>query len=183
MISNGEKQWYYLAVKTLSALLRGITSKHYGDFYCLNCLHYFRTKNKVELHKKVCQKKDFCNVIMPSEDAKILEFNQYQKSDKAPFIIYAVLQCIIENIDGCNLILRINHLMLPYCLNCRKNTESKNPKVARSKNKVIMVLSKCAVCDSKKSKLIKQKEDSGLLNSLGIKTPLSKITFLGPLLF
>ena len=38
---------------------------------------------------------------MPSEDSKILEFNQYQKSDKTPFIIYAVLECIIEKIDGC----------------------------------------------------------------------------------
>ena len=38
---------------------------------------------------------------MPFEDTKILEFNQYQKSDKAPFIIYAGLECIIEKIDGC----------------------------------------------------------------------------------
>ena len=38
---------------------------------------------------------------MPSEDTKILEFNQYQKSDKAPFIIYADLECIIEKTDGC----------------------------------------------------------------------------------
>ena len=38
---------------------------------------------------------------MPSEDTKILEFNQYQKSDTAPLIIYADLECIIEKIDGC----------------------------------------------------------------------------------
>ena len=38
---------------------------------------------------------------MLSEDTKILEFNQYQKSDKAPFIIYADLECIIEKTDGC----------------------------------------------------------------------------------
>ena len=38
---------------------------------------------------------------MPSGDTKILEFNQYQKSDKAPFIIYADLECIIEKTDGC----------------------------------------------------------------------------------
>ena len=37
---------------------------------------------------------------MSSKDTKILEFNQYQKSDKAPFIIYADLECIIEKIDG-----------------------------------------------------------------------------------
>ena len=53
MISNGEK-WHYLAVKMLSALLRGITSKHYGYFYCLNCVHSFRTKkNKLESHRRV----------------------------------------------------------------------------------------------------------------------------------
>ena len=61
----------------------------------------FRTKNKLESHRKKCENKDFCSVIMPSEDTKILEFNQYQKSDKAPFIIYADLECIIEKIDVC----------------------------------------------------------------------------------
>ena len=45
--------------------------------------------------------KGFCNVILPSESTKILEFNQYQKSDKVQFIIYADLEYIIENIDGC----------------------------------------------------------------------------------
>ena len=35
--------------------LRGITSKNNGDFYCLNCLHSFRTKSKLESHKKVCE--------------------------------------------------------------------------------------------------------------------------------
>ena len=73
--------------------------------------------------------------------------------------------------------------MLSYCLKCRKNTESKNPKVTRTKNGRIMLLSKCAVCESKKSKFIKQQEASGLLSSLGIKTPLSKILLIGPLLF
>ena len=72
-----------------------------SDFYCLNCLHSSRTKNKLESHKKVCENQDFCNVIMPSVDTKISEFNQYQKPDQAPFIIYADLECIMEKIDGC----------------------------------------------------------------------------------
>ena len=46
-----------------------------------------------------------------------------------------------------------------------------------------MLLPKCAVCGSKKSKFIKRQEASGLLSSLGIKTPLSKIPLVGPLLF
>ena len=90
-----------ISSSTLSALLRGITSKHCSDFYCLNCLHSFRTKNKLELHKKVCENNDLCNVIMSSEDTKILGFNQYQKSDKTPLIIYANLECVVEKIDGC----------------------------------------------------------------------------------
>ena len=45
---------------------------------------------------------------MLSEDTKILEFNQYQKSDKAPFIIYADLECIIQKTDGCKIILKIH---------------------------------------------------------------------------
>ena len=65
----------------------------------------------------------------------------------------------------------------------RKNTETKNPKVARTKNGRIMLLSKCAVCDSKRSKFIKEQEASGLLSSLVIKTPLSKTPLVGPLLF
>ena len=45
MSSNGDK-FHYLAVKKLSALLRGITSKYHGDFYCLNCLYSFATEKK-----------------------------------------------------------------------------------------------------------------------------------------
>ena len=75
MIPSGEG-WNYLAVKKLSALLRGITSNH-----------SFAAENKRESHKKVCGNKDFCDVVMAFEDTKILEFNRCQKSDKAPFII------------------------------------------------------------------------------------------------
>ena len=45
-----EEGWHYLAVKNLSALLRRTTSKTNGDFYCLNCLHSFKTKNKTNLN-------------------------------------------------------------------------------------------------------------------------------------
>ena len=99
--SEGLQRWHYLAVKKLLALLRGITSKHHSDFHCLKCFHSFATENKFQSHKRVCENKDFCNIIMPSEDTKILQFNQYQKSNKVPFIIYADLEYIIEKIDGC----------------------------------------------------------------------------------
>ena len=66
-----------------------------------NCFHSFARENKLKLHKSVCEKKDFCNIIMSFEDIKILEFNQYQESDKASFLIYADLKCILEKTDQC----------------------------------------------------------------------------------
>ena len=53
MITDGKK-FYYLAGKSLSALLRGITLKHDGDFYCLNCFQLYRRKNKLKKHETVC---------------------------------------------------------------------------------------------------------------------------------
>ena len=67
MISNGEN-WHYLTVKSLSRLLRGITSNHDGDSYCLNCFHSYRTKNKLEVHEKICENRDYCHVEMPTND-------------------------------------------------------------------------------------------------------------------
>ena len=100
MLSNEEKgRWHYLAAKKLPALLRGITPKHYSDFQSKQ-LSFFQNKNKLQSNKKVCENKDLFSIIMLSEETKILEFNKYQKTVKAPFIIYADLDCIIEKIDG-----------------------------------------------------------------------------------
>ena len=73
--------------------------------------------------------------------------------------------------------------MLSYCLKCRKNTESKNPKVERTKNRRIVLLSKCVEFNSKRSKFLKEQEAKELLSSIGIRTPLSQIPLLGQLLF
>ena len=50
MITDGKK-WHYLAVKSLSSLLRGVTSNPNGDFYCLNCFQSYRTENKPKKHE------------------------------------------------------------------------------------------------------------------------------------
>ena len=73
--------------------------------------------------------------------------------------------------------------MLSYCLKCSKNTESKNPKLVKTKNGRIILLSKCAMWYSKKSRFIKEQEATGLLSSLGIKALLSNISLVGALLF
>ena len=52
MITDGTSNWHYLAIKNISGLLRGMTSNHNGDFYCLNCLHSYRTKSKLKKHEQ-----------------------------------------------------------------------------------------------------------------------------------
>ena len=101
MITDGEK-WHYTAVKRLSGLLRGITSNDNGDFYCLNCFRVYTTKNKPEAHKKICENHEYCHVEMPNEDNKVIKYSRGEKSIKAPFIIYADLECFLEKISTSN---------------------------------------------------------------------------------
>ena len=59
------------------------------------------TVKELESRGKVCENKDFCNLIMLSKDSEILELNQYQKCPKALFVICTDLECVIEKIDRC----------------------------------------------------------------------------------
>ena len=73
--------------------------------------------------------------------------------------------------------------MLSYCLKCKNNTKSIDRKVSASSYGKTMILSKCAICGSKKSKFIKKQDAKVLLSNLGIRAPLSKIPILGDVLF
>ena len=71
MITDETNNWHYLAVKSISGLLRGITSNHNGDFYCLNCFHPYTTEKKLRKHERICNDHDFCHLKMPD---KIIKF-------------------------------------------------------------------------------------------------------------
>ena len=101
MITDGEK-WHYLAVKKLSTLLKGITAKHKGDFYCLNCFNSYSTKEKLKTHRNVCGNHDYCYVETPEKDNKILKYNYGEKSMKAPFIFYADIESLLEKMNTCH---------------------------------------------------------------------------------
>ena len=95
MITDKNNRWHYLAVKSLSALFRGITSSNNGDFYCLNCFHSYRTLNKLKKHERVCNNHDYCRINMPKEHEKI-KYLSGEKSLKVPFIIYTDLECLLK---------------------------------------------------------------------------------------
>ena len=113
LIADGKK-WHYTAlkgeptedgcnglIKSLSRLFRGITSNHDGDFYCLNCLHSFRTDNALKRHERLCDNNDYCNVEMPTQFNKTLKYNHGEKSLKTPFVIYADLECLLIKKQSC----------------------------------------------------------------------------------
>ena len=73
--------------------------------------------------------------------------------------------------------------MESYCLKCKKYTKNINPQVSSTNNGKLMILSKCAICGSRKSKFINKQEARRLLSKLGIKTQLSKVPILDDILF
>ena len=99
MITNGEKG-HYLTVRSLSALLKRRTSKHNGDSYCLNCFHSYRTKEALENHMKVCEDKDYCYIEMPEKSA-LFKYHHGVKSMRAPFVMYADLESLLEKMNTC----------------------------------------------------------------------------------
>ena len=92
---------YNRPVISFSRLLRGITSNHIGDFYCLGCLHSFRASNVLKKHERLCDNHDYCHLKMPTEDNKILKYSHGEKSLKAPFTIIVDLECFLIKEQSC----------------------------------------------------------------------------------
>ena len=101
MITDDGKRWHYLAVRSLSPLLRGISSTNNGDFDCLNCFHLYCTVNKLKKHERVCNNHNYCPIDMPEEGENILKYNPGDKSLKAPFITNADLECLLKKEQFC----------------------------------------------------------------------------------
>ena len=73
--------------------------------------------------------------------------------------------------------------MESYCLKCKKHTKNINPQVSITSNGKVLILSKCAIWGSTKSRFMKTQKAKGLLSNLGIITPLNKVPILGDILF
>ena len=98
MITETEK-WHCVIVKNLPALFREKTSKHVGDFNCLNCLHSLGTKNKLKKHEEVCKNHGYYYIKIPEKDKSNFKYNRGEKSWKALFIIYADTESLLTKID------------------------------------------------------------------------------------
>ena len=119
MITDDEQQdtiekWHYIALKSeidddgnkkptqcLSALYRGVTSNHKGDFYCLGCLHSYRTDNALKRHERLCGKHGYCKVKMPNKNKKTLKYNPGEKSLREPHIFYLDPESLVVKTQSC----------------------------------------------------------------------------------
>ena len=101
MITDNQNNWHYLTIKNMKRLTRGITSSHHGDFFCRNCMHSFRTENKLKNQERLCLNHDHCEIVIPKPDKNILEFKSNKKSLHIPHIIYADLENILKKYHTC----------------------------------------------------------------------------------
>ena len=113
MITYGEK-WHYIALKSettddeficptkiLSKLFRGITANQNVGFYCLICLHSFRTDNALKEHERLCNNNEYCCVEMPTKFNEILKHNHGEKSLTTPYVVYVDLGCLLLKEQSC----------------------------------------------------------------------------------
>ena len=157
MITDGKK-WHYLAVKTLSALFRGITSNRVRDVYCQNCFHSFSTKNKLKKHENVCY------IEMAKKYNTILRYIYGKKSIKVLFIIYVDLKYLLikiyifhNNAKKWSMTIKINiPLLIIHCL-CTVYLMQQKPSMIFKAKIVWKHLQRSKKTCNKKSKLWKRK--------------------------
>ena len=88
--NDSKRKWIALPYSKKTTLLKRITSKHDSHLFIWVFFIHLEQKTNFGPSKKVCENKIFYGVVIPSEDTKILEFNQYRKS--APSITYAAVE-------------------------------------------------------------------------------------------
>lgn len=100
MVTDNNNNWHYIAVKSISRLLKGISSNSNCNNYCLNCLHAYRTENKLIRHERICNDNTYCNPLMPEKGKNFSKYIQDKKSILVPHVVYADLECLLRQIES-----------------------------------------------------------------------------------
>ncbi|XP_018404604.1 PREDICTED: uncharacterized protein LOC108781186 [Cyphomyrmex costatus] len=98
-VQDGDTE-HFVWIKHLSRLVSTQINK-YGrkKYFCDRCLHYFNTSQKLEIHSEDCGKLNKCAIRLPSEEKKWLEFHNYGMKERAPFVVYADLECVLRKTE------------------------------------------------------------------------------------
>ena len=81
-------------------MLKGNSSNHKQDLYCLTCFNSYTTENKLKEHEEICNNHNSCRMEMPEQVNKIIKYNPGENSLKAPFVIYLDLECILKKVQS-----------------------------------------------------------------------------------
>lgn len=101
LLFSEEQKSHYVLIKNLSRLLSSTINKHKEKkHFCLNCFNAFRTKESLKEHKYYCNNNDPDNIVMPEKGASI-QFKNYQREMKVPFVVYADFESILKPIHTC----------------------------------------------------------------------------------
>ncbi|EZA58477.1 hypothetical protein X777_01098, partial [Ooceraea biroi] len=114
---------HFACIKNLSRLVSSQLSKKNGQKYiCDRCLHYFYTNEKLEAHTADCQRMNNCAIVLPNEDNKWLQFTNYNRKERMPFVIYVDLECILQKMtDNPKLYQRHQVCSIGYYVQCSYN--------------------------------------------------------------
>ena len=120
LLVEEEGKRHYVCVKNISRLIRTNKTKHRSKIMiCRNCLTCFYDKEKYDYHlTKGCNEHDCSKVVMPFGDKANLEFKNYSKMNKYPFVIYADFETLNENNEkelGDKTLVYGEHKPVSYC--------------------------------------------------------------------
>ena len=101
MITTGAKM-HYIAVKSFSMLLGGITSNHDGDYHSLNCLYSFETKMKLKSHENICKDHNYCHyhMIMSEKSRIIMKYRSRQRIFEDSICFLCGSELLLEKINA-----------------------------------------------------------------------------------
>ncbi|XP_025268460.1 uncharacterized protein LOC112639278, partial [Camponotus floridanus] len=99
-VEDGNNVGHFAWIKNLSRLVSSQLSKHKNHKYiCDRCLHYFSSDDKLQSHTVDCGEMNDCAIRLPSDKDKWLEFNNYNRKERLPFVVYADLECVLTKTE------------------------------------------------------------------------------------
>ena len=100
LITDGKEKQHYCWIKNFSRLLSAQVTKHNGAIhFCKRCLNHFSKPEKLNEHIEVCKENSACKIEVP-KPGETIEFKNFKKSMRVPFVIYADFEAVTEKIDS-----------------------------------------------------------------------------------
>ena len=90
---------HYSTIKKLSALLQDQNKSRHKRYFCRRCLMHYYSEEDLSLHKVGCSNNEPARIVFPKD--KTLKFRNWERMLRAPYVIYADFECILENIEQC----------------------------------------------------------------------------------